>query len=361
MVRKVIHILGSAQPEGTGTCQIVRSLAQNLDPERYQIHALFLAGTGPLVGNLRAAGIDAHAIEWQRGWRDPKGALSFCRVLRQQRFDIVHIHFGGGAVIRLARAASKAKIVRHLHGRILEPQGLAPVRFKFKCVDAVVAVSQAVADQIENSDVEVIYAGVLVSPTLTQKTGPGRELILGTAGRLVKLKGIEFLLEAAALLRPEFPSLQVEIAGSGPELEDLKAEVVRLGLGDHVRFLGWIDDLTSTLRGWDVFVMPSLEEGFPTAALNAMASGIPVVAAAVGGVPELIEDGVSGLLVRPRDVTSLAAALRLLLRQQDVRSRMGEVGFERVRDHFSARQMAAKFAGLYDRLFPPEGAAKPPA
>ena len=79
MVKQVIHILGSAQPEGTGTCQIVRSLALDLDPERYQVHVLFLTGTGPLVGNLRQAGIDAHAIEWQQGWREPMGALKFWR------------------------------------------------------------------------------------------------------------------------------------------------------------------------------------------------------------------------------------------------------------------------------------------
>ena len=360
MARQVLHILGSAQQEGTGTCQIVRSLALDLDPERYQVHALFLGGAGPLFGNLGEAGIDAHAIDWQQGWRDPRGAMRFWRLLRQQWFDIVHIHFGGRAVIRLARAASNAKIVRHLHGRILEPEGLAPVRFRFEGVDAVVAVSQAVADQIENRDVEVIYAGVPVSAAAPPRVRPEAGLLIGTAGRLVKLKGIEFLLEAAAQLRPEFPSLQVEIAGSGPELEDLKVQVARLGLQEHVRFLGWMDDLSSTLRGWDVFVMPSLEEGFPTAALNAMAAGVPVVATTVGGVPELIEDGVNGLLVSPGDVAGLVAALELLLRQRDERLRMGEAGFERVRDHFSTKWMAAKFTQLYDRLFLAEGVAKPP-
>ena len=210
-----------------------------------------------------------------------------------------------GLCSRLARAARHAKIVRHLHGRILEPQGLAPVRFRFEGVDAVVAVSQAVANQIENDGVEVIYAGVPISAAPPERTRPETELVIGTAGRLVQLKGIEFLLEAAAQLRVEFPSLRVEIAGSGPELDDLKAQVASLGLQEHVRFLGWLDDLSSTLRGWDVFVMPSLEEGFPTAALNAMAAGVPVVAASVGGVPELIEDGVNGLLVRPSDVAGL--------------------------------------------------------
>ena len=84
------------------------------------------------------------------------------------------------------------------------------------------------------------------------------------------------------------------------------------GLEGHVKFLGWIDDLPSLLSRWDIFVMPSLEEGFPIAALDAMAAGLPVVATAVGGVPELIEDGKTGWLVPPRDAEALASRLRLL-------------------------------------------------
>lgn len=332
--------------------RLVRALAQGLDPERYRIHACFLAGAGPLVDALQQAGVQASALDWWRGARDPLGAWNFWRLLRRLHIDIVHIHFGGRSVRRLARAATGAKIVMHLHSRILEPQGLTPVYFSARGADAVVAVSQAVADRVIDGPARVIYAGVTVRPgdppALSRRSTS--EIILGTAGRLVELKGMEYLLTAAAALRREFPALQVEIAGSGPQRAKLETAVARAGLQEHVRFLGWIDDLSSVLPRWDAFVMPSLEEGFPIAALDAMAAGLPVVATSVGGVPELIVDGKTGWLVPPRDAEALASRLRLLLLNPELRVTMGTASYAHVRDHFSAAQMTESFARLYDEL-----------
>jgi glycosyltransferase involved in cell wall biosynthesis len=331
--------------------RIVRALAQGLDPERYRIHALFLAGTGPLVDTLLQAGVQAGALDWCRGARDPVGAWRFWHSLHGRKFAIVHLHFGGRSVCWLARAATQARTIRHLHGRILEPRGLTPVYVSARDTDAVVAVSEAVADRVIHGSARVIYAGVTVPPgdptTLRRATS---EITLGTAGRLVALKGIEYLLSAAVALRREFPRLRVEIAGSGPQRKVLEKVVAAAGLGEQVRFLGWIDDLTPVLSRWDVFVMPSLEEGFPIAALDAMAAGLPVVATSVGGVPELIEDGKTGWLVPPRDAEALAGQLRLLLGNPEQRLRMGAAAYARVRDHFSVAQMTQNFADLYDEL-----------
>jgi glycosyltransferase involved in cell wall biosynthesis len=352
MTQNVLHILGTAQPEGTGMARIVGALARGLDPERYRIHAWFLEGAGPLVGMLEQAGVQASALDWWRGARDPLGARRFWRSLRTQRFSIVHLHFGGRSVCWLARKATQAKIIRHLHGRILEPQGLTPVYFSARGTDAVVAVSQAVASRVVDGQARVIYAGVDVlpgdPPALRHRATS--EIIIGTAGRLVELKGIEYLISTVATLRREFPTLRVEIAGSGPQREKLEEAVAHAGLGEQVEFLGWIDDLASLLPRWDVFVMPSLEEGFPIAALDAMAASLPVVATPVGGVPELIEDGKTGWLVPPRDAEALASRLRLLLCNPELRLSMGVAGYARVRDHFSAAQMTENFAKLYDEL-----------
>jgi glycosyltransferase involved in cell wall biosynthesis len=350
MVKQVLHILGVAQPESTGMVHIVRSLAAGLDPNHYRVSALFLAGTGQLVSALNAEGTAAHAIDWQRGMLDPLGALRFWRFMRKQQYAIVHVHFGDRAVRGLARAATGARIVRHLHGRILEPKGLAPISFSCKGADAVVAVSEAVAERVIDGKPRVIYAGVAIADDAPRQSRTESKLVLGTAGRLVKLKGIEYLLKASARLKQEFPGLEVQIAGTGPELKELQAEVSRLGLEGRVRFLGWIEEVNSALRSWDVFVMPSLEEGFPIAALNAMAAGLPVVATTVGGIPELIVDGTSGLLVEPGDVEQLVAALGTLLRDRELRVRLGRAGFERVREHFSVLQMTRQFARLYDDL-----------
>jgi len=104
------------------------------------------------------------------------------------------------------------------------------------------------------------------------------------------------------------------------------------------------------LPRWDIFVMPSIEEGFPIAALDAMAAGLPVIATSVGGVPELVEDAKTGWLVPPRDSEALASRLRLLFCNPELRLSMGAAGYARVRDHFSAAKMTESFARLYDDL-----------
>jgi glycosyltransferase involved in cell wall biosynthesis len=331
--------------------RIVRDLARGLDPERYRLHALFLAGEGPWVAKLEQAGAPAGALDWWRGARDPAGAWKFWRRLRGMRIDIVHIHFGERSVRWLARNATGAKIVAHVHGRILEPRGLTPVYFSARGADVVVAVSHAVASRVVGRPARVIYAGAAVpgsafAPRLTSPSG----MVLGTAGRLIGLKGIEYLLGAAVILEREFPTLRVEMAGSGPQARELEQRVERLGLASRVKFLGWVDDLRSVMEHWDVFVLPSLEEGFPIAALEAMAAGLPVVASAVGGVPELIEDGKTGWLVPPRDVEALASRVGLLLNDPERRQEMAAAAQARVRDQFSLAQMTESFGKLYDEL-----------
>jgi glycosyltransferase involved in cell wall biosynthesis len=352
MAHNVLHILGSAQPESTGMVRIVRALAEGLDPERYRIHALFLAGAGPLVAALQQAGVPAGSLDWGHGVRDPVGAWRFWNSLRSQNFAIVHLHFGGRSVSGLARFAAQAKIVRHLHGRILEPRGLTPRNFSARGADAVVAVSRAVAKRVVDGPVRVIYAGLPVpadGPPARWRSAQS-EIIIGTAGRLVELKGIEYLLRAAATLRHEFPTLRVEIAGSGPQREKLEEAAAHADITEQVKFLGWIDDLAAVLPRWDIFAMPSLEEGFPIAALDAMAAGLPVVATPVGGVPELIEDGKTGWLVPPRDAQALALRLRLLLANPELCLSVGAAAYARVRDHFNSAQMVKGFEQLYHEL-----------
>ena len=164
-------------------------------------------------------------------------------------------------------------------------RGLTSALFSTQDADGVVAVSQAVASRVAVGKARVIYAGLSVAPVAPSRSRYGTEIVIGTAGRLVELKRIEYLLNAAVALRREFPTLRVEIAGSGSQHEKLEAAIVLAGLGECVKFLDGIDDIRPVLSRWDVFVTPSLEEGFSIAALDAVAAGLPVVATAVGGVP----------------------------------------------------------------------------
>ncbi len=350
MAHEVLHILGTAQPEGTGMARIVGTLARGLDPERFRFHAWFLAGEGPLVGMLEQAGVRASALDWSRGARDPAGAWRFWRRLRTQKFQIVHIHFGGRSVRWLVRAGTRAKIVVHLHGRVLEPRGLGLVTHSGRGADRVIAVSRSVAERVVDTRPIVVYPGVAVPEMPGPRLPRTGERVVGSAVRLLPLKGLVYLLRAIASLRAEFPNLILEIAGSGPQLARLEREAQALRLSEAVRFLGWVEKLAPVLARWEVFALPSLEEGFPVAGLEAMAAGLPVVASAVGGIPELVENGRTGWLVPPGDPEALAGRLRQLLRDPEAQEVMGIAGHARVRKCFTAEQMVAGVAKIYDDL-----------
>lgn len=358
MSHHVLHLIATAQPEGKAFAWMVGALARGLDPERYSIEAWFLGGDGPLAAELRDAGIQVRVLNWMRGARDPFGAWRFWRALRGQEFAIVHMHLGGRSVRWLARGITRAKIIAHLHGRVLESRGPTPVLFPVQGFDLVIATSRAVAERALGAQPVVVYPGVAVPEQRGEVSAdlqapPPR--IVGTAGRLVPIKGIGYLIRALAVLRTEFSDLRLEIAGSGPERPAIENEVKSLGLADCVTFLGWQDDLLPVLTRWDVFALPSLEEGFGIAALEAMAAGLPVVATAVGGVPELVQDGVTGWLVPPRDSAALADRLRALLLDPRQRRIMGVAGRVRARENFSVDRMVAAIAKIYDSLLEPSG------
>jgi glycosyltransferase involved in cell wall biosynthesis len=148
----------------------------------------------------------------------------------------------------------------------------------------------------------------------------------------------------------ESPGVRLEIAGSGPEAEALAAQTRSLGIASQVSFLGWRQDLPLLFDRWSLLLQPSLYEGFPLSVLEAMGSGLPVVASRVGGIPEMVTHGSDGLLVPPADATALADAIQLLLADDELRRSMGDAARERVRTCFSEASFVSSVSQLYDGL-----------
>jgi len=159
------------------------------------------------------------------------------------------------------------------------------------------------------------------------------------------------------MVRAIVPDLKLEIAGSGPAEASLRDEAHRLGLDGCVAFLGWQDEVP--FHRWSVFVVPSLEEAFGMATLEAMAAGLPVVASAVGGLPELVEHGRTGWLVPPAEPQALADRLVTLLGDARQQEQMGAAARNRAGE-FSAERMCGAIAGLYERLLSTASASKRP-
>lgn len=194
----------------------------------------------------------------------------------------------------------------------------------------------------------------------------GGEFTIGTVGRMQAVKDPATLLDAFERLCASSPErvLRLVFAGDGPLRAPLEAEVKRRGLAERVTFAGATDDVPGLLQGLDIFALPSLNEGISNTVLEAMASGLPVVATDVGGNGELVEPGVTGILVPPSDPDALADALRHYLRRPRLMKQHGAAGRERVEREFALDGMVGRYLDVYDALrakrFPnPQGRYEP--
>lgn len=172
--------------------------------------------------------------------------------------------------------------------------------------------------------------------------GLGEAPVLIVTSRLHPMKGHAHLLEAVALLREDFPALRLLVVGAGVERGRLEEQAEELGLAHTVLFTGFRTDVADLLRAADLFVLPSLREGMPNTALEAMAAGLPVVAAAVDGVPEVVMEEETGLLVPPGNPQGLRDAIGRLLTEPAFAQALGQAGRERVAEHFSTERMLAE-------------------
>jgi glycosyltransferase involved in cell wall biosynthesis len=214
-----------------------------------------------------------------------------------------------------------------------------------------VAVGEASARAIEREfrllpgSVRAVHNGIVPrEPGARPAHGDGQ--VIGTLGRLVQQKGHEVLLEALT----ELPGARAVIVGEGPNRSELERLARQLGVDDRLELPGWSDDAPGRLPTFDVFVLPSHDEGLPLAMLEAMAAGVPVVASDVGSIREAVEHDRSGLLVRPGDPHALAAAVRSLLDDADRRTRLVEAARRTVLSSFTAAVMASRYEHIYDEV-----------
>jgi glycosyltransferase involved in cell wall biosynthesis len=169
-------------------------------------------------------------------------------------------------------------------------------------------------------------------------------------GRLSPEKDVTTLLKAAALVVERHPSFRLQIAGAGPCGVELAALAGSLGLMDRVEFLGDVSDVPALLARASLFVLPSVTEGLPLTVLEAMACGLPVVATRVGGTPEAVADGVSGLLVPPREPGLLAGAILRVHGDAGFAAQMGLAGHQRAKAQFDVRTMVSRYESLYKEV-----------
>ncbi|NLA04737.1 MAG: glycosyltransferase family 4 protein [Firmicutes bacterium] len=224
--------------------------------------------------------------------------------------------------------------------------------------DRYIAVSHALAGElaargIPREKISVIHNGIEPGPFEAAAARFRRcsdQLVVGTAARFAPQKGLSYFIEAAAVLAPLFPRMHFLIIGDGPGRHGLEKLARQLDLPGRLSFCGYCADLPRRLAGIDIFVLPSLTEGFSLTLLEAAAAGCSLVASQVGGAAELITGGVHGLLVPPADVTALARAIASLARDPALAQRLAGACRERVKAQFNLKRTLSKTASLYEEL-----------
>jgi glycosyltransferase involved in cell wall biosynthesis len=331
-------------------------------------------GPGPLRDVARAAGVRFIELEHVRRplsvWRDPLGLLELVRVVRRDRPHIVHANSAKAAALgRLAAWLTRVPIrIYTVHGWAFTAHGGASSAlygWVERLLGPLTTATICVADSERRAGLEaracaeattvVIHNGVEPRPVEPRETrsGPCR---LVTVGRLQAPKDPLTLVRALAALGHAHETV---IVGDGPDRSAVEAEVRRLGLDSVVRLAGVRNDVAELLAAADLFVLSSRSEGLPLSILEAMAAGLPVVASSVGGVPELVVDGETGLLVPPGDPRSLARAIERLLADAALRGRLGAAGRARVVEHFDLASAQRAHLDLYRSLLAAAGLPTP--
>jgi len=249
----------------------------------------------------------------------------------------------------VSRTAGRAKVVAHFHSLSEENAGEPRRRRTGRFADLVIANSAATAATIAGCVPLVIHPGVHAGPRIVSRSGAAESVRIGVAARLAPVKGVEDLIAAFALVAPQL-GVTLDVAGAGRETDALRGQAESLGIAERVRFLGWRDDVRALMERWDIYAQPSRAEGFGLAVVEAMAAGLPVVATDVGGLAEVVENGVSGWLVAAGDSRAMAARLVELVADADARRRMGDAGRARAVSEFSPEREAAAIQSAYDRL-----------
>ncbi len=386
---RILYLIGALDVGGTEG-QLVE-LASRLDSARFAPTVCALYAGGARAESLRRLGIRVEVLNFRglgkhRGiavlWRLPTLLLELAhlaRFLRAEKPEIVHgflfqAYVPGALAARLAGVpvviASRRSLGRFKEGH---PLYLSVERLANRVTDLVVANSEAVRQDVLRQEglppakVIVILNGVDPSRFADPAAGlplrqaldlHNRRPVVGVVANFRAYKGHEYFLEAWRQVYAEFPEGLALLLGEGSLRPTYEARARAMGLGESVRFLGVREDIPAVLTVLDLFVHPSREEGFPNAVLEAMAAGKPIVATNVGGTPEAVVHGESGLLVPPEDPPALAEAMIRLLRRPAEAARLGEAARRRVVELFQVSSMIRQYEEVYEHVVAQKGLAR---
>lgn len=350
-----------------GTERMVDSLIRGLSDSSYQISLVTMTGDGSLTQKVKPFCEEVLNLNMRSIW-DLKSIFNLIRFIKKGQFHILHTFLYHANILGrlLGRALGVPVIIssqrstdawrRSYHVKI--------DRWTSGFCNLIISNSYAgktrleTVEKISPEKVAVVHNGIDLSEVPEkrdvklekEKRGFENCFVIGMVANFRGMKGHAYFIEAAALLLKERTDLHFLLVGEGKEKTKYELEVQDKGLANHFRFLGRVENIYEALNLLDIFVLTSEWEGFPVSILEAMAFDVPVIATEVGGVPEMIQNGKTGLLIPPRDALSLKEAILKLLGDSDLRKGLVERAHEVVRQHFTQEQMVQGTNVLYEKL-----------
>jgi glycosyltransferase involved in cell wall biosynthesis len=354
-----------------GAEEMVLNLVRHL-PARFEPAVACIHHAGPIGEEIRGTGVPFSVLGLTPGVSHPFDVLRLRDALHSWAPTIVHTFLLTGSLYgRFAAMMSGVPIVIGTEVNIYEkkrPLHARVERWLMKGTDAVIASAESVKDHYISQvsapadKVEVIYNAVdwaqlqttMARDAFRESIGvPLDAPVAGIIARLTEQKAHRVLFEA--MTHPSLSALHLIVVGDGELRDELKSRAETLGIAGRVHFLGARRDLGNILGAIDIFAMPSYWEGLPLSMVLAMGAGLPVVASRVAGIPEVVNDNVSGLLVTPGDSAQLAQALSVLVNDTDARRRLGDAARDFVLPRFGIDGYVASVTALYDRLLAAKG------
>lgn len=372
---KVLYVVGNFVAGGAERHLV--ELWRELDRDAFEVEIACLRREGPFLAEVEALGWPVRELGVGRRLYGPAGARALARLIHfvlRFRPDVIHGYlFGPNLFAALAGRLCRVPVVvvaKRNVDAFESPRQIAVQRIAHRLATHVTAVSEAVADTavalgVPRARVTVIPNGVdaarfaAADGAATGAASPRASGIpvVGSVGCLAARKDYGTLLDALAGLAARGRSFEARLVGDGPERAALERRAAALGIADRVRFLGERGDVPAQLAGMDLFVLSSREEGIPNALLEAMAAGRPAVATAVGGTPEVLEDGVTGWLVPPGRPDALAAALGAALDDPAEAWRRGAAARRAVTERMGVAAMARRYEAFYREALAGRGGA----
>ncbi len=356
---KILHVEGGRNLYG-GAHQILL-LIDGLQARG--IGNLLACRTGSALAQAAASSAEVYPMT-MLGDLDAGLIVRLYRLMRRTRPDVVHLHSRIGADV-MGGVAARLAGVPVVHSRRQDnPESRLAVAFKYRLHDRVIAISEGIgrillSEGLPQEKLRCVRDAIEITPFVEHPERawfeqafalPPGALVLGVVAQLIQRKGHHLLLDAMPEVLAAFPGTQVLLFGKGPLEAELRTAIERRGLSGVVRLAGFRDDLTRILPCLDLVVHPALMEGLGVSLLQAASAGVPIIASRVGGIPEAVRDGETGLLVAPGNPAALAAGIRQLLADPALRQKLGRAGRQWVEQAFAAELMIEGNLQVYREL-----------